>query len=100
MSIFLPPFATWAMMLSMGSASLAQTTSPVVSDDWTAPYRRLEVPAHPNDLTSRMLAAGKEVLLEGDVLTFLHRSAAAEVRLLGGIQLPLARIPGTDLWMP
>jgi len=46
-----------------------------------------------------MLRAGDDVALEGDVLIFLHRSSAKAVRLMGGIQLDMSRVAGTDLFV-
>jgi len=45
------------------------------------------------------LAAGKEVWQEGDNISFATRAKAESVELSGGLQFPMSRIAGTDLWV-
>lgn len=45
------------------------------------------------------LDAGQSVFRDGDELTFVHRAQADRVELGGGIQGPLSRVAGTDLWV-
>ena len=51
----------------------------------------------PGELRAR-LAAGTPVWLEGDELSFVWEGPAESVELSGGIQLPMSRLGGTDLW--
>lgn len=39
------------------------------------------------------------VWLEGDVLTFAHRADGGPISLMGGLQHPMERLPGTDIWL-
>jgi enterochelin esterase-like enzyme len=63
------------------------------------PYETLET--LPDASAVRAMLGGERsvVALEGDVLTFVHRSEGETVQLTGGIQLPMQRIPDTDLWV-
>lgn len=45
-----------------------------------------------------MLANGKHVSRQSDALTFVYRGKAERVWLRGGLQYPLSRVIGTNLW--
>jgi enterochelin esterase-like enzyme len=45
-----------------------------------------------------MLRKGESLGRAGNELTFAYRSSAQRVRLDGGLQYPLSRVKGTDLW--
>lgn len=49
-------------------------------------------------LAARIAAEGN-VSLRGDTITIAARSPYGGVRVLGGITLPMAHFPGTDLWV-
>jgi enterochelin esterase-like enzyme len=61
-------------------------------------YRVLPLPA---DAAQRAAAlqGDSAVTLEGDVLTIAHRDARESVRLIGSLQLPMTRVPGTQVWL-
>lgn len=66
---------------------------------WVDPFKILPVPATGGDFAKRLDKNGNALWLEDDVLSFLHRTTAKQVQLTGGIQKPMAQIPGTDLWI-
>jgi len=66
---------------------------------WTSPYKILPLPANSEGMAAHVGTGDAGVWLDGDVLSFIHRSKAAEVRLSGGIQEPMQKLPGTDLWL-
>src|SRR5687768_10439029 len=55
------------------------------------PYTALEL--------DEKLAAGTEVWREGRHLTFATRNSAEQMLLSGGVQLPMSKVVGTDLWV-
>lgn len=50
-------------------------------------------------LTARWAEAGAPVWADGDELTFVYQGEADQVLVLSGIQMPLQRLQGTDLWV-
>jgi len=50
------------------------------------------------DEVRRRIAADQIVTRDGNTLTFVHEAEAEAVELSGGLQYPMARIDGTDLW--
>jgi enterochelin esterase-like enzyme len=66
---------------------------------WKKPYQVLEAPTSAADAKTHLGAEVDAVWLEGDVLTFAHKSSAAQVQLSGGVQEPMKRLPGTDIWI-
>ena len=48
---------------------------------------------------SEKVDAGKEVWREGRQLTFATRNSAEQMLLSGGVQLPMSKVVGTDLWV-
>ncbi len=65
---------------------------------WKEPFRLIEDLPTPA-VIERVL--GKEsgaISIQGKVLTFAARSKADGVRMTGGIQMPLKKLPGSDLW--
>lgn len=63
------------------------------------PYQILPLPTEPLDLASRLGTDGEGVWLDGDTLSFVIKSSAKSVRITGGIQQPMAKIPDSDLWL-
>lgn len=66
---------------------------------WQKPYKILD---DSGDVASLQKLLGDEkslVWLEGDILTFLHKSSSKTVQLTGGVQEPMKQIPNTDLWI-
>jgi|GEM_PF-1285291 len=66
---------------------------------WTAPYKILDLPANTAGLVEHLGTSDSAVWLDGDMLSFIHRSKAANVRLSGGIQEAMQKLPGTDVWL-
>ena len=66
---------------------------------WAKPYTFLPVPADASTLQARLGDAADTMWRDGDVLTFLARDKGDNVFLSGGIQEPMKRIPGTDLYV-
>lgn len=66
---------------------------------WVDPFTILPTPTSAGDLGKHLNSKGDGLWLDGDVLTFLHRSQAKAVQLTGGIQKPMTQIAGTDLWI-
>lgn len=67
---------------------------------WQPPYEVLPAPASGAELAPKL--GGDErtaVWQQDDVFTVLHRSDAKTVAITGGLQMPLAQIPGSDLWI-
>jgi enterochelin esterase-like enzyme len=58
---------------------------------------RVQRPFTADEVRSR-ISAGQVVTQEGDALTFVSDAEAESVELGGGLQYPLARIEGTNLW--
>jgi enterochelin esterase-like enzyme len=48
---------------------------------------------------SASLAKGEDVIRDGHELTFARRAEAKSVELSGGVQYPMSRVVGTDLWV-
>lgn len=69
------------------------------SGAWKAPYEILPVPASADVLQATLGDKEEGVFLDGDVLTILRREKGNGVAVTGGIQLPLNRIPGSDLFV-
>lgn len=80
-------------------ASILAVTIQQSSGRWTEPFEILPTPASAALYESRLRENDSAVWQEGDVLTILHRNAASEVTVTGGIQKPMGRIPGSDLWI-
>src|SRR5678815_2896390 len=59
----------------------------------------MELPSDTSGFSARLNGEDSAVWLEGDVLSFLHRSSGKVVRTTGGIQEPMSKIPETDLWL-
>lgn len=59
-----------------------------VTRSWTA-----------QELMARKTQAGADVWADGDELTFVYEGAADEVRVCCGIELPMQRVPDSDLWV-
>lgn len=65
---------------------------------YKSPYTLLPPPADANDIVPR-LKEGAAVWLDGDVLCFARKSSASSVQLTGGLQEPMAKVAGTDIWV-
>jgi len=66
--------------------------------EWKPPYTVLPLPKDAAILTEKLQGNDSAVWLDGEILTFLHRDAAARVDVTGGVQLPMQRFEGTNLW--
>lgn len=64
-----------------------------------APFETLPTPSDASPFLREMGERTGHAWLEGDVLHFAHRSAEGPIQLAGGIQVPLERVPGSDLWL-
>ncbi|HEY0735230.1 MAG TPA: alpha/beta hydrolase-fold protein [Herpetosiphonaceae bacterium] len=51
------------------------------------------------ELMARKTQAGADVWADGDELTFVYEGKADEVRVCCGIELPMQRVPDSDLWV-
>lgn len=51
------------------------------------------------EVVDALLMSGEGVLREGDELLFAYRGNARTVALRGGLQYPLSRLEGTDIWV-
>ncbi len=63
------------------------------------PYTMLPAPTDATGVAERLGSGDEAVWREGDVLSFLKRDKGESVFLSGGIQEPMKRIAGTDLWI-
>jgi predicted esterase len=88
--------ARWKSILSRAEEN-AKKSPP--KPRWTKPYQIVEVPIELPALRSKLGNENSAVWLEGDVLTFLHKSAAAEVSVSGGIQERMREVLNSDLWI-
>lgn len=66
---------------------------------WKPPYTVLPAPTDAAPFEKRLGDRATAVWLEGDVLSVAHREKAEQVMLDGGLQQPLQRIAGTDIWV-
>jgi enterochelin esterase-like enzyme len=62
------------------------------------PYRVLPLPDKADGL-AQGLQDGTSVSVNGDVLSIVRRDARSDLRIKGSFQLPMGRVPGTDLWV-
>lgn len=62
-------------------------------------YEKLSEPSDAAPYLAKLGESNQRVWMEGDVLHFARRSANGPVQLTGGLQIPLGRVPGSDLWM-
>jgi enterochelin esterase-like enzyme len=98
----LAPTAGWSSAPGPGPtpAVTAPGTSPVppMTGCLSEPYSVLPLPA---DAARRAaaLVTDSSISLEDEVLTIVHRDSAEKVQLLGSIQLPMTRVPGTQVWL-
>jgi enterochelin esterase-like enzyme len=87
----------------MASSLLLALTCSLVAgqrlSDWKAPFEELPAPADASSLATHLQGAPTAVWQEGDVLTILHKEAAKQIYVTGGIQLPMKRIGESDLWI-
>jgi len=63
----------------------------------SAPICRVRVAPDVHEM-ELLLASGEHVSRRGDSLMFVYRGEAMRVWLRGGLQYPLSRVVGTDLW--
>lgn len=88
--------ARWSVIVD-GAKENAKKNPP--RKRFVKPFQVLTPPAEPGDLVSKLGADESAVWLEGDVLSFLYRSSAKQVRTTGGIQEPMTKLGDTDLWL-
>lgn len=62
------------------------------------PYRIVPPPTDAQSLLSKVSDIDTAVWLEKDILNIAHRDTREGVMISGTLQLPLNRIPGTDVW--
>lgn len=92
----------WVWMVLAGAAMLALACPrPAGAQGRPAPppYEVLPPHAHAGRLLERMGERTSAVWLEDDVLTFAHVRKDGPVELTGGIQRPMERVPGSDVWV-
>lgn len=63
------------------------------------PYRIKSPPADAKPLLSKVSDIDTAVWLEPDLLNIVHRDKREGVMIGGTLQLPMIRIPGTDVWV-
>lgn len=66
---------------------------------WVAPYTLLDAPADAESLRAKLEGKDFAIVREGDVLTFIKKSAAKKVDLSGGIQEPMKQVGDSDIWV-
>jgi hypothetical protein len=66
---------------------------------WKKPYEVLPAPASADAFRDKLKGKNTAIWQEGDILTVLHRDAREGISLQGGLQMPMNKIPGTDLWV-
>ncbi len=86
--------------LILASIGGAAVPAAIVPGNPTGPdtYEVLPASVDVSAIEKAMGERSEHVWLEGDVLTFAIRSKEGPARLNGGIQQPMNRIQGTDLW--
>jgi enterochelin esterase-like enzyme len=77
----------------------ASLLSPQKLTRWQDPFEVLPVPKEAGQMTAMLQGRDSAVWQDGDVLTFLHKDSSDAVRLSGGIQMPMKKIEGSDLWI-
>jgi enterochelin esterase-like enzyme len=63
------------------------------------PYRIHPLPADPKPLLAKVRDVGTAVWVFADVLNIVHRDKREGVMIQGTFQLPMNRVPGTDVWV-
>ncbi len=62
---------------------------------------RLSTPPSPMEIRNRLVRDRAAVWASGDTVHFLYRPAVADIQSVevgGGVQLPMTRLPGGDIW--
>lgn len=67
--------------------------------DLNMPYERLPLPVEADALIEKVRDRDTSVWVSGDVLSIVHRDPRDPLNIVGSFQLPLARIPGTDVFV-
>lgn len=86
-------FAAALVTYALISAGFAQPATP------TAKAPPVPDPLTPDALLARAAHEGAPVWADGDVLTMVYRGEGESVEVCCGLQEPLRRLPGSDVWV-
>ena len=90
---------TLAACLVLTAAHASAPAQPVAKGGVAHPLESLPTPDDPAPYHERLGDDDHAVWLENDTLHILHRAADGPVELAGGLQMPMQRLDGTDLWL-
>lgn len=94
--------ATSANNLPLAPIRQARDFADCSTDDADTRPCRLRTGPAAADISSRLSQAAASIWLSADTIHMLYRPSARDVRSIevgGGIQLPMSRLPGGDLWV-
>lgn len=78
---------------------LLLSVAPPAQKTWKPPYAVLDKPTDADLYAQRLEKTGRNVFLDGGLLTFVYRSKAESVQLVNMMEMKLQRVEGTDLWI-
>jgi enterochelin esterase-like enzyme len=81
------------------AAATSGWTSSAMAARPQAPYKILSLPVDPASLVKSVDNIDTAVWVDKDLLNIVHRDPRESVRISGSLQLPMLRVPGTDVWI-